>query len=121
MEVGLAKHLAGARAFFIRHKFLSENIMFTILAFGLCAFVIETPQDRVGARLVAEEYPVVGIGIVYRERCRLTLVIAAGKQTLGIPINGHIRRFRVEKIDQASAVVWIDDEQSFVVPRQDAF
>ena len=95
--------------------------MFTILAFGLCAFVIETPQDRVDARFIADEYPTVGIGIIYRDRCRVTLVVAAGKKTLGIPINGHIHRFRVEKIDQASAVVWIDDEQSFVVPRQDAF
>jgi hypothetical protein len=95
--------------------------MFTLLSFGLCALVIETPQDRVGARFVTEEYPAVGIGIVYRDQCRLTLVVAAGKQTLGLPINGQIHRFKVEKIDQASAVIWIDGEQSFVVPRQDAF
>jgi hypothetical protein len=95
--------------------------MFTILGFGLCAFVIETPQDRVGNRFLMDEYPAVGIGIVYRSQCRLTLVIAAGKQTPGIPINGQIHRFRVEKIDQASAVIWIDDGQSFVVPRQDTY
>jgi hypothetical protein len=95
--------------------------MFTVLTFGLCALVIETPQDRVGARFVAEEYPVVGIGIVYRDQCRLTLGVGAGKQTLGLPINGKIHSFKVEKIDQASAVIWIDNAQSFVVPRQDAF
>jgi hypothetical protein len=95
--------------------------MFAILAFGLCALVIETPQDRVGTRFVTEEYPAVGVGVVYRNECRVRLVIASGKETLGIPINGQIHRFRVGKIDQASAVIWIDDEQSFVVPRQDAF
>jgi hypothetical protein len=95
--------------------------MFTILAFGLCALVIETSQDRLGARFVADEYPAVGVGVVYRNQCRLALVIAAGRQTLGLPINGQIHRFRVEKIGQASAVIWIDDEQSFAVPRQDAF
>jgi hypothetical protein len=95
--------------------------MFTILAFGLCALVIETPRDRVDARFVADEYPVVGIGTAHRDQCRLTLVVAAGRQTLGIPINGQIHRFRVETIDQASAVIWIDDEHSFVVPRRDAF
>jgi hypothetical protein len=94
--------------------------MFTILAFGLCALVIETPQDRLGARFVADEYPAVGVGVVYRNQCRLALVIAAGRQTLGLPINGQIHRFRVEKIDQASAVIWVDDE-SFAVARQDAF
>jgi hypothetical protein len=95
--------------------------MFTILSFGLCALVIETAQDRVGARLVAEEYPAVGIGIVHRDQCRLTLVVAEGRQTLGLPINGQVHRFKVEKIGQASAVVWVDGEQSFVVPRQNAF
>jgi hypothetical protein len=82
---------------------------------------METPQDRGGAGLVAPEYPAVGIGIVYRDQCRLTTVIAAGKQTLDLPINRQIHRFWVEKIDQASAIIWIDNEQSFVVPRQDAF
>jgi hypothetical protein len=95
--------------------------MFTFLAFGLCAFVIETPEDRVGARFVADEYPAVGIGIVERGLCQLSIVLTVGKQTLGLPINRQIHRFKVEKIDQASAVVWIDNEQSFVVPRQDAF
>jgi hypothetical protein len=70
--------------------------MFTFLAFGLCALVIETPEDRVGARLVADEYPAVGIGIVDRDQCRVTLVLAAGKQTLGLPINRQIHRFKVE-------------------------
>src|SRR5262249_15863973 len=97
------------------------SFMFTILTFGLCALVIETPQDRAGARLLSEEYPAVGIGIVDRRECRLTLVVATGKQTLGLPINGHVHRFKVEKIDQASEVIWIDNEQSFVVPRQNAF
>lgn len=83
--------------------------------------VIETPHDRVAVRFVADDYPAVGIGIVYRDQCRLTTVVAAGKQTLGLPINGQIHRFKVEKIDQASAVIWIDNEQSFAVPRQDAF
>ena len=95
--------------------------MFTALSFGLCALVIETPHDRVAVRFVADDYPAVGIGIVYRDQCRLTTVVAAGKQTLGLPINGQIHRFKVEKIDQASAVIWIDNEQSFAVPRQDAF
>jgi hypothetical protein len=97
-----------------------ESFMFTILAFGLCAFVIETP-DRAGSRFLSEEYPAVGFGIVNRSECRLTFVVAAGKQTLSLPINGQVRRFKVEKIDQASAVVWIDNEQSFVVPRQNSF
>jgi hypothetical protein len=100
---------------------LRGNIMFTILSFGLCALVIEAAQDRVGARFAAEEYPAVGIGIVYRDQCRLALVVAAGRQTLGLPINGQIHRFKVEKIDQASALVWVDNEQSFLVPRQNAF
>jgi hypothetical protein len=95
--------------------------MFTALSFGLCALVIEAQPDRAGARFAAEEYPAVGIGIVYRDQCRLTLFIAEGKQTLGIPINGQVHRFKVEKIDQASAVIWVDNEQSFVVPRQNAF
>jgi hypothetical protein len=95
--------------------------MFTILAFGLCALVIETPEDRVGARFLVDEYPAVAIGIVDRGQCRTTLVLAAGRQTLGIPIDGQFHRFKVEKIDQASAVVWIDNERSFVVPRQDTF
>jgi hypothetical protein len=92
--------------------------MFAILAFAL---VIETPQGRAGSRFLSEEYPAVGIGIVNHKECRLTFVVAAGKQTLGLPINGQVRRFKVEKIDQASAIVWIDDNQSFfVVPRQNA-
>jgi hypothetical protein len=97
-----------------------ENDMFTVLSFGLCALVIESPQDRIAARFLAEEYPAVGIGIVYRDQCRLTLVVAAGKQTLGLPINGQLHRFKVEKIDQASAVIF-DNDQSFVVPRQNSF
>jgi hypothetical protein len=91
------------------------------LAFGLCALVIETPQDRASSGFLSEEYPAVGIGIVNRRECRLTFVVAAGKQTLSLPINGQVHRFKVEKIDQASAVVWIDNENSFVVPRQNAF
>jgi hypothetical protein len=95
------------------------HVMYTVLAFGLCALLIEAPQDRIGA--VAPEYPAVGIGIVYRDQCRITTVVAAGKQTIGIPINGQIHRFKVETIDEASAVIWIDDERSFVIPRQHAF
>jgi hypothetical protein len=66
------------------------------------------------------DYPAVGIGIVGRGECRLTTVIAAGNQTPGIPINGQFHRFKVEKIDQTMAVVWIDNEHSFTVPRQQA-
>jgi hypothetical protein len=40
--------------------------MFTHLVFGLCAFVIETPPDRVSFRFTAVDYPAVGIGIVDR-------------------------------------------------------
>jgi hypothetical protein len=82
--------------------------------------VIEAPQDRVGTGFAAPEYPAVGIGIVYRDQCRLTTVVAAGRQTLGLPINRQTHRFRIEKIDQASAVIWIDDDQSFIVPRRNA-
>jgi hypothetical protein len=93
--------------------------MFTILTFGLCALVIENAGDAAGA--TAMDYPAVGIGVVARNQCRVTLVLAAGKQTLAIPFNGQFHRFKVEKIDQVSALIWIDDEQSFVVPRKNGF
>jgi hypothetical protein len=86
------------------HGLSAGDFMFTFLAFGLCALVIETPEDRVGARFAVDDYPAVGIGIVDRSQCRLTLVLAAGKQTLGVPINGQFHRFKVEKIDQASGL-----------------
>jgi hypothetical protein len=95
--------------------------MFTVLAFGLCAFVIETPPDHTSFKFSAVEYPAIGIGIVGRGECRLTTVIAAGNQTPGLPINGQIHRFKVEKIDQTMVVVWIDNKQSFNVPREKAF
>jgi hypothetical protein len=51
----IAAPLAPARICAIK----KESFMFTILAFGLCAFVIETPQDRDGTTLLSEEYPAV--------------------------------------------------------------
>jgi hypothetical protein len=93
--------------------------MFTILTFGLCALVVENPGDA-GAPTVTD-YPAVAIGIVNRGQCKVSLVLADGKQTLGIPINGQFHRFKVQKIDQASAVLWIDDQQSFTIAREDAF
>jgi hypothetical protein len=89
--------------------------MFTALAFGLCALVIEGPEDH-PLRLLDLEYPVVGIGVLYRDQCRATLFLAANNHGQAIPIRGQLHQFRVEKINESSVVLWID-EKSFLVPR----
>jgi hypothetical protein len=89
--------------------------MFTSLAFGLCALVLEgLANDPI--RGPAINYPAVGIGTVVGNRCRVEFVLAAETITPGIPIGGRSYRFKVGRVDSSSAVIWVD-EQPFNIPR----
>jgi hypothetical protein len=90
--------------------------MFTALTFGLCALMIEgLPGDPITR--VDIKYPAVGIGIVAKNQCRVELFLIADTTTPGISISGgKPHRFKVEKVDHSTAVIWVD-AQSFTVPR----
>jgi hypothetical protein len=89
--------------------------MFTALAFGLCAMVLEgLANEPIGGPAI--QYPAVGIGTVVGNRCRKELVLAADTITPGIPINGRAYRFKVGTVDHSSAVIWVNDQQ-FTIPR----
>lgn len=80
-------------------------IMFTVLAFGLCAFTQEIPH---------EPYVMTHIGLMKNDKCSgpyLTLMGGMERET--IPIKGH--RWRSE-VSHADVVVWMDG-QEFHVPR----
>jgi hypothetical protein len=100
---------------------IAEVAMFTLLIGGLCAFVLENANDPIEVRVPAARYPAVAIGFTGRDTCRVGLVLAEGQSTPLIPINGHLYRFRVEKIGEASAVLTVDDKQSFPIPRAHVF
>jgi hypothetical protein len=95
--------------------------MFTMLIGGLCAFVLENPNDPIEVRVPAARFPAVAIGFVGRDTCRVGLVLAEGQLTPMIPIAGHLYSFRVEKIAETSAIVIVDGRQSFSIPRLNAF
>jgi hypothetical protein len=89
--------------------------MFTSLAFGLCAMVLEgLASDPIKGPAV--QYPAVGIGIVNGSRCRVELVLAADTITPGLPINGGVHWFKIGTVDSSSAVIWVDDHR-FNIPR----
>jgi hypothetical protein len=92
-------------------------MMFTALRFGLCAFVIEAADQ---GRLAISAYPAVGIGIIDRNECRVSLVLSEGTPTPGMAINRSFHSFRVEKISETAAVLWIDNTQTFSIPRGNA-
>jgi hypothetical protein len=92
--------------------------MFTVLGFGLCALVIETADQ---AKLAISTYPAVGVGIIDRNNCRVSLVLSGGSPTPFLKINRSYHSFRVEKITETAAVLWIDDARAFNVPRGNAF
>jgi hypothetical protein len=96
---------------------IAEAIMFTMLIGGLCAFVLENNNDPVEVRVFAARYPAVAIGVIGRDTCRVGLVLAEGQSTPLIPINGHLYRFRVEKIGVSSAALIVDDSHTFPIPR----
>jgi hypothetical protein len=93
--------------------------MFTTLAFGLCAFIVEA-ADQINFPEVPS-YPAVAIGIINRDRCRISLVLPEGQSTPLLAINGLLHSFRVERISQTSAVLWIDNNRSFKLDRINAF
>jgi hypothetical protein len=95
--------------------------MFTTLIGGLCAFVLETSNDAREVRGPDVDYPAVAIGIVVRDQCRISLVVGDGKSTPFLLIKGQRHAFKVAKIDQTSAILWIDENQSFAVPRANVF
>jgi hypothetical protein len=95
--------------------------MFTTLIGGLCAFVLETSNDTKEVRGPDIDYPAVAIGIVVRDQCRVSLVVGDGKSTPFLLIRGQRHAFRVAKIDEISAILWIDDDQSFAVARANVF
>ena len=95
--------------------------MFTMLIGGLCAFVLENPNDPIEVRVPATRYPAVAIGFVGRDTCRVGLVLAEGQSTPLIPIAGHLYSFRVEKIAETEAVLVVDNRQSFPISREHAF
>jgi hypothetical protein len=101
--------------------FIAEANMYTILIGGLCAFVVESADDTKGARTLNFDYPAVAIGAVVRDQCRASLVLADGKSTPFLLIQGALHSFRVEKINETSAIIWIDDGQSFAIPRTNVF
>jgi hypothetical protein len=83
--------------------------MFTILAFGLCGMILE--KDA-GIHSQA-----VGIGVADNGKCQVRLVLPEGPTTPLLMVNGFPHTFRVEKIGDTSAVVWIDNSRSFFIPR----
>jgi hypothetical protein len=91
--------------------------MFTILIGGLCAFVLENTNNSVEARVFAARYPAVAIGFIGGDTCRVGLALADGQSTPLIPMNGHLHRFRVENIGESSAVLNVDGNHSFPIPR----
>jgi hypothetical protein len=95
--------------------------MFTMLIGGLCAFVLENPNDPIEVRVPAAGFPAVAIGFVGRDTCRVGLVLAEGQSTPLIPIAGHLYTFRVAKIAETEAVLVVDNRQSFPIPRAHAF
>jgi hypothetical protein len=89
--------------------------MFTSLAFGLCAMVLEgLASDPIKGPAV--QYPAVGLGIVNGNRCRVELVLAADTITPGLPMNGGVHWFKIGAVDSSSAVIWVDDHR-FNIPR----
>jgi hypothetical protein len=93
-------------------------MMFTALGLGLCAFVIEAADH---GRLAISAYPAVGIGIVDRNECRVSLVLSEGPPTPGMAINRSYHSFRVEKITETAALLWIDNTRAVSIPRANAF
>jgi hypothetical protein len=88
--------------------------MFTTVAFGLCAFVVEAAgQIEIGVA----RYPAVAVGIVATDNCRVRLVLPEGMSTPLLMTNGFFHTFRVEKISESAAVLWIDNNRSFSIPR----
>jgi hypothetical protein len=98
-----------------------ERPMFTTLIAGLCAFVLENTENPIEVRVPAGSYPAVAIGFIGRDKCRVGLVLGEGQSTPLIPTNGHLHSFRVETIAEASAVLTIDDRQSFSILRANVF
>jgi hypothetical protein len=94
--------------------------MFTTLIGGLCAFVIETSNDTKRASPDLD-YPAVAIGIVIRDQCAVSLVLGGGKSTPFVSLKGQLHAFRTEKIGETSAILWVDDNQSFAIPRTNVF
>jgi hypothetical protein len=87
--------------------------MFTILAFGLCGIILE--KD---AAIYSQA---VGIEVGDNGKCQVSLVLPEGPTTPLPMVNGFPHTFRVEKITDMSATVWIDNSRSFVIPRTNAF
>jgi hypothetical protein len=59
--------------------------MFTTVAFGLCAFVVEAAgQIEIGVA----RYPAVAVGIVATDNCRVRLVLPEGMSTPLLMTNG---------------------------------
>jgi hypothetical protein len=94
--------------------------MFTTLIGGLCAFVLETSNDTKRASQ-SMDYPAVAIGIVIGDQCGVSLVLAGGKSTPFLLIRGQLHAFRVEKIGETSAILWVDDNRSFAISRTNVF
>jgi hypothetical protein len=88
--------------------------MFTTLAFGLCALVIESAGQISNG---AFEYPAVGVGTIDGDKCRVTLFLAVDRPTPSLLMNGSYHSFRVEKISEKAAILWIDGANGFVVAR----
>jgi hypothetical protein len=93
--------------------------MFTILAFGLCALVLEKSNHQIQVNTMVSDYPAVGIGIIDNDKCRVSLVLQSGLPTPWLMMNRLPHTFRVEQISETSAVLWVDND-SYIIPRTNA-
>jgi hypothetical protein len=96
---------------------IEEKIMFTTLALGLCALVLENSNHPIQVNTAVSDYPAVGIGIIDNDKCRVSLVLVSGLPTPWLMMNRRPHTFRVETINETSAVLWIDNDRSYIIPR----